>query len=115
LPNVKDEPRALAGEPFSSNEKARSSEGRPFEIAAPLSALALATGSALSSFLQERPHRQNNPDHTQQCAADSDIHTGDEAKIKIGFSSDGRVKTSHRKTGPTSNQRPFSPLFVSGD
>jgi hypothetical protein len=50
LPNVKDEPRAPAGEPLSSNDKARSSALGPSEIAAPVSALALAAGWALSSF-----------------------------------------------------------------
>src|SRR5204863_125777 len=46
LPNVKDEPRASTGEPFSSNDKARANVGRPCEIASPVSALALATGWA---------------------------------------------------------------------
>ena len=58
MPNVKDEPRAPAGEPLSSNEKARSSALGLCEIAALVSALALAAGSALSSCERRLPDKK---------------------------------------------------------
>src|SRR4051812_4001914 len=50
LPNVTDEPRAGAHKRLSLSENAASRGLGPSKIAAPLSALALATGSALSGF-----------------------------------------------------------------
>src|SRR5437868_3012723 len=44
LPNVTDEPRAAAHKRLSSSENAASSGLGPWKIAAPVSALALATG-----------------------------------------------------------------------
>src|SRR5207237_535402 len=51
-PNVTDEPRAAAHKRLSSSENAVQSGLGPWKIAAPISALALATGSALPGFAE---------------------------------------------------------------
>jgi hypothetical protein len=69
LANVTDEPRAAAWRRLSSNDNAASSGSPPFEIARPVSALALAPGSAFSSSPKLPPTLGRKLEHLRAIVA----------------------------------------------